>query len=73
MRRGPCRRVWLCATEDQGDICYHHYHTCHLTDRHVIPCQSGSGPWHNSNNRVGEVVTSIVAVYDAMRALGWKP
>lgn len=70
--KGPCRAVWLCATTNPADTCFHHYHTCSASEGHANEHPSGSGAWHNSNNSVGYVMDSVAAAYRAMNGLGWK-
>lgn len=71
--KGSCKRVWLCATDDPGDSCYRHYHNCYQGAGHTGPCDSGSGPGHHSDNRIGDMVTSVPDAYRQMRELGWRP
>ena len=70
--KGPCRIVWLCATEDTADICYRHYHNCYMGAGHESDCDSAGGPAHTSANRVGDLMLSVVSAYRAMDRLGWK-
>lgn len=71
--RGPCRRVWLCATEDKTDICYRHYHTCNRGEGHTPHCECGSGLGHDSAHRVGEIMGSVTDAYAEMVRIGWRP
>lgn len=72
-RRKPCGKVWLCATQNPADLCYRHYHgTCFLAAGHAGDCDTGSGPGHTSANRVGDIMDSVPAAYEAMRRIGWK-
>lgn len=67
--KGPCPRVWACATSDTLMICYGHYHTCHLAAGHAGDCPSGTGPEHTSAHRHGDIVTSVTDIYPILEGL----